>query len=86
MAKAIGMREQTGVLTKRTIKAQGKREAARIIKRVRSLSAVKTMKISRNFNYTTKTEARPAFQPSHVVSVAPAYQRVPGVALGGSPR
>jgi|DEB19_MinimDraft_2_1074335.scaffolds.fasta_scaffold567587_1 hypothetical protein len=43
MAKAIGMREQTGVLTKRTIKAQGKREAARIIKRVRSLSAVKTM-------------------------------------------
>jgi hypothetical protein len=37
------MREKTGVLTKRTAKAQGKREAARITKRVRSLSAVKTM-------------------------------------------
>ncbi len=32
-----------GVFTKRTAKAQGKREAARITKRVRSLSAVKTM-------------------------------------------
>ena len=33
----------TGVLTKRAAKAQGKREAARITKRVRSLSAAKTM-------------------------------------------